>query len=119
MVWGKMKTPDKDFHIKRAARGREMRIAFANAYNRLLREKIKNRLTGGGIKVRAATLAGFGKGSYSEKSAYKTRRTMASKMMKDPLVIQELLSLGLKPGIIKPNEWEIMEAPAEYENEIS
>lgn len=96
---------NSEYHRQRSKASIEMRLKFAHAYNNLLRGRVKIAKNSGGIKLLSATAAGFGSESYSEKAAYKTRRVMASKMMKDPLVIKTLAELGLKPNPVKPNEW--------------
>ena len=94
-----------EYHKNRTAEALELRKKFAVAYNNLLRDRLRSGRNLAGIKLMAATLAGFGANSFTETAAYKTRRTMASRMMSDELVISELKKLGLKPHPIEFNEW--------------
>lgn len=95
------------YHEEKKKQGIKMRLKFAHTYNNLLRERKKKGRTFHGVKIQAATLAGFGNGSWSEAAAHKTRRVMASRMMSDEIVIAELKRLGLKPHPTQLNEWVI------------
>jgi len=96
-----------EYHKKRTQRGIEMRLAFAEAYNRLFRGRVKDGETIHGIKVRAAAMAGFGENSATPKAAYKAQRVKAAQMMKDPVVISRLEELGLRPHPFQKYEWVI------------
>lgn len=98
---------DSVWHKKQSERAIEKRLAFANAFNNLLRARLKDGLGARGIKVKAAAIAGFGGGSWSDKAAYKTQRVKAGQMMQDPAVISKLKELGLEPHPFRKNEWVI------------
>jgi len=93
------------YHRQKTQDAVEMRRKFARAYNGILRERWKTGRPVAGAKVQAAILAGFGLGSFSEAAAYKTRRVMASRMMSDKIVIEELIALGLKQHPVNRGEW--------------
>lgn len=87
-----------------------LRRKFATAYNNLLRTRQAAGESNFGIKLQAATIAGFGASSYSEVAANRTRRTMASRMMRDSVVHEYLREFGLKPHPVELNEWVIDES---------
>lgn len=93
------------YHRNKTKEAIDLRRKFARAYNSILRDRWKTGRNLAGAKMQAATLAGFGLNSWCEAAAYKTRRVMASRMMSDPIVIEELVALGLKPHPTQPNEW--------------
>lgn len=98
---------NSEYHRQQSDRARERRLAFAIAFNNLLRARVREGRSLHGIKLRAAAMAGFGNGSWSDKATYKTQRVKAAQMLKDPLVIEKLKELGLAPHSFKKNEWVI------------
>jgi hypothetical protein len=93
------------YHKKKHEESVVARKKFAHAYNRLLRDRLAAGQPAHGIKHKAAMLAGFGAGSWSEAAAYKTCRVMASRLMRDPVVREELLKLGLWPHPVNRGDW--------------
>jgi hypothetical protein len=98
---------DSLWHRERSKKSVDIRAAFANAYNNLLRARLKEGKSLHGIKLRAAAMAGFGAGSWCPSVAYKVQRTKASLMMKDPEVQKKLRELGLEPHPFIKNEWQV------------
>lgn len=82
-------------HEERSQQARAMRIAFAQVYAMLLRKRKAAGMSIMGIQVLAAEMAGVGKDSWSDYQRYKTRRSMGSRFMKDPVVEAELVRQGL------------------------
>lgn len=106
------------YHTQKTVDAIELRRKFARAYNNILRDRWKTGRPLTGAKVQAATLAGFGLNSWSEEAAYKTRRVMASRMMSDPVVITELMSLGLKPHPTLQYEWLLADYVPQVQTDI-
>jgi|DEB0MinimDraft_10_1074344.scaffolds.fasta_scaffold68532_2 hypothetical protein len=100
---------EKTYMERRSEQALAIREAFAQAYNNLFRSRVKEGKSLYGIKVKAAAMAGFGSNSLTDKAAYKTQRVKATQMMNDPLVIEKLKELGLKPHPFKKNEWVLEE----------
>lgn len=74
-----------------------LRKAYCAAYAYFLRSRQSSGASIRGIQVLAARAAGVGqvRGSWSERSAYQTQRSMACRMMKEDIVKAELESLDL------------------------
>lgn len=89
------KKPISGYHERRSQEGRAMRIAFAQTYAFLYRRRRRAGASVVGIQVLAAEMSGAGKDSWSDEQKYKTRRSMSSRFIKDPVVEAELMRLGL------------------------
>lgn len=81
-------------HELRSAEARKKRLAFAAAYAMLFRKRVTAGQDIRGIQVLAANAAGFGEESWSDAARYQTQRSMSARLMKDPVVHDELRRLG-------------------------
>lgn len=81
-------------HERRSAESRKKKIAFAAAYAMLYRKRMESGYTIDGIQHTAAAAAGYGEKSWSDDARYNTCRTMSVRLMKDPVVHEELRRLG-------------------------
>lgn len=82
-------------HEERTNQAYAMRIAYAQVYAMLYRKRRSQGKNIAGIQVMAAEYCGCGKDSKGDWPRYRTRRSMSSRFMKDPVVEAELVRQGL------------------------
>lgn len=82
-------------HEQRSAEARKKRLAFAAAFAALWRKRLTVGRDPRGVQVMAAKAAGYGQQGFSDGTRYNTQRSMASRLIRDKLVIDELKRLGL------------------------
>lgn len=82
-------------HVERSREAHKKRLAFAAAFAALWRKRKQAGRDPRGVQILAANAAGFGQGGFSDQTRYNTQRSMATRLMRDKVVIEELKRLGL------------------------
>lgn len=83
-------------HEERSREAHKKRLAFAAAFAVLWRKRVSSGKDPRGIQILAANAAGFGGKGFSDETRYNTQRSMATRLMKDEVVIGELKRLGFE-----------------------
>lgn len=82
-------------HLERSREAHKKRLAFAAAFAALWRKRKQAGRDPRGLQIMAANAAGFGQSGFSDQTRYNTQRSMATRLMRDTVVIEELKRLGL------------------------